>query len=84
MEYRKRYKLFRGFLRENGCAEAFDRNFEAAHPGYIMNETLSRLIGIDYGTFGRVFRWDLTPEGRPYWKNIADNWCILFAKYCHN
>lgn len=49
-----------------------------------MNETLSRLIGIDYGTFGRVFRWDLTPEGRTYWKDMADKWCNLFAKYCHN
>lgn len=48
------------------------------HPGYVMNEPLSRLIGIDYGTFGRVFRWDLTPEGRPYWKDIADKWCRLF------
>ena len=46
MESQKRYKLFRRFLRENGCSEAFDRNFEAAHPGYILNEPLSCLIGI--------------------------------------
>ena len=31
------YELFRSFLRREGCEEAFDRNFEAYHPGYVMD-----------------------------------------------
>lgn len=68
------YEFFRGFLRNEGCEEAFDRNFEAAHPGYVLDAGLSRLVGIDCGTFGRVFHWADTPEGRAYWKTVADHW----------
>ena len=74
------YELFRSFLQREGCEEAFDRNFEAFHPGYMMDAGYSRVVGIDCGTFGRVFRWDATPEGRNYWKGIADKWWILITK----
>ena len=68
------YDFFRGFLCSEGCEEAFDRNFEAAHPGYVLDAGFARYIGIDCGTFGRVFHWADTPEGREYWKEIADRW----------
>lgn len=73
------YEAFRTFLRNEGCEEAFDRNFEAYHPGYVMDEVISRVVGIDCGTFGRVFRWADTPEGRGYWKDIADKWWKLIT-----
>ena len=68
------YDLFRRFLEAEGCRDSFDRNFEAYHPGYVVDRGILELIGIDCGIFGRIFKWDDTPEGRAYWKFIADKW----------
>lgn len=39
---------------------------------------LADYMVLDEAFFGRVFCWDLTPQGRPFWKNIDDLW----MKYC--
>ena len=44
----------------------------------MLDETLADILVIDEGFFGRVFRWDLTPEGREFWKDIDDKWWKKF------
>lgn len=69
------YEGFREFLRKEQCEDAFDRNFADYYPGYKLDETLWRLLGLDSEfLFGRVFRWDATPEGRSYWLAVDGHW----------
>ena len=74
MKQKTTYILFRQFLQKQGCEEAFDRHFEENHPGYTLDARLAEFFCIDCGTIGRAFRWDETPEGRDYWKDIDRIW----------
>ena len=68
------YQTFRRFLRDNGCERQFDAAFYEQCGANVLDETLADILVIDEGFFGRVFRWDLTPEGREFWKNIDGKW----------
>lgn len=58
------YQTFRRFLRDNGCERQFDVAFYEQCGANVLDEILADILVIDEGFFGRVFRWDLTPEGR--------------------
>ena len=68
------YQTFRQFLRENGCERQFDDAFYEQCGANVLDETLADILVIDEGFFGRVFRWDLTPDGREFWKDIDIKW----------
>lgn len=68
------YWEFRAFLRECGCEREFDENFEAQHPGYYLDERLADYMVVDETLVDRCFRWDLTPQGREFWREIEMRW----------
>ena len=68
------YNTFRQLLRDNGCERQFDAAFYEQCGANRLDETLADILVIDEAFFGRVFRWDLTPEGRSYWKAIDEKW----------
>lgn len=72
------YKEFRDFLRRHDCEPEFDSCFHAFCGANRFDAFLADYMVLDEAFFGRVFRWDLTPQGRPFWKNIDDLW----MKYC--
>ncbi|MBP9992410.1 MAG: hypothetical protein KBS73_03115 [Bacteroidales bacterium] len=74
------YQTFRRFLRDNGCERQFDAAFYEQCGANVLDETLADILVIDEGFFGRVFRWDLTPEGREFWKDIDDKWWKRYLK----
>ena len=74
------YKIFRKFLRDNDCEQQFDAAFYEQCGANVLDKTLADILVIDEGFFGRVFRWDVTPEGREYWKEIDMRWFKLMAK----
>ena len=73
------YQTFRKFLRTNHCERQFDDAFYAQCGACMLDETLADILVIDEGFFGRVFRWDLTPEGRKFWLDIDEKWWSEFA-----
>ena len=75
------YQTFRQFLRENGCERQFDAAFYEQCGANVLDETLADILVIDEAFFGRVFRWDLTPEGRKFWKDIDGKW---WKNYCES
>ena len=74
------YKVFRKFLRDNDCERQFDAAFYEQCGANVLDKTLADILVIDEGFFGRVFRWDFTPEGREYWKEIDMKWFKLMVK----
>ena len=72
------YKIFRKFLRDNDCEQKFDAAFYERCGANVLDKTLADILVIDEGFFGRVFRWDVTPEGREYWKEIDMRWFDKF------
>ena len=74
------YKVFRKFLRDNDCEQQFDAAFYEQCGANVLDKTLADILVIDEGFFGRVFRWDVTPEGREYWKEIDMRWFKLMVK----
>ena len=68
------YQTFRRFLRDNDCERQFDAAFYEQCRANVLDETLADILVIDEAFFGRVFRWDLTPEGREFWRDIDDKW----------
>ena len=75
------YQTFRQFLRENGCERQFDAAFYEQCGANVLDETLADILVFDEAFFGRVFKWDLTPEGRKFWKDIDGKW---WKKYCES
>ncbi|MBR4851244.1 MAG: hypothetical protein IKU97_04205 [Tidjanibacter sp.] len=68
------YDTFRAFLRSEGCEEAFDRAFYAHNHATAFDDRMWEAVGDKGSLFGRVFRWDSTPEGRPFWRSIDKAW----------
>ena len=75
------YQTFRQFLRDNDCERQFDTAFYVQCGAKVLGETLADILVIDEGFFGRVFRWDLTPEGREFWKDIDNKWWKYYDKF---
>lgn len=73
------YQTFRRFLRDNDCERQFDAAFYEQCGANVLDETLADILVIDEAFFGRVFRWDLTPEGREFWKDVDDKWWKFFV-----
>ena len=68
------YRIFREFLEERGCEEAFDQAFALQNPGYVLDAALWDILGGDEFFLGRAFDWSETPEGRDFWKEIDLAW----------
>ena len=68
------YQTFRHFLRDNDCERQFDAAFYEQCGANVPDETLADILVIDETLFGRVFRGELTPEGREFWKDIDGKW----------
>ena len=75
------YQTFRQFLCDNDCEQQFDTAFYVQCGAKVLDETLADILVIDEGFFGRVFRWDLTPEGREFWKDIDNKWWKYYDKF---
>lgn len=73
------YRLFRRFLKERDCEDAFDKAFTEQHPGYVLDACLWEIIGGDEFFLGRAFDWSLTREGRDYWKAMDQKWYNLLT-----
>lgn len=67
------YQLFRNFLREQGCEEAFDRAFYLHNDYTLLDESLWEAAEVAY-IFCHAFDWSATPEGREYWLTIDRKW----------
>ncbi|MBQ0080767.1 MAG: hypothetical protein KBS95_04390 [Alistipes sp.] len=74
------YQIFRSFLRDNGCEQQFDADFYEQCGANYLDQTLADYLVIDEAFFGRVFRWDITPEGREFWKEMDRRWWKLCTK----
>jgi len=61
------------FLEEQGCYNAFVKNFDKDWGYEKCKESLDEIIGF-------AFEWDKTDEGYDYWKNISDKWIYLENK----
>ena len=72
------YQTFRRFLRDNGCERQFDVAFYEQCGANVIDETLADILVIDEGFFSRAFRWDQTPEGREFWKDLDRKWWSFF------
>ena len=75
------YQTFRQFLCDNDCERQFDTAFYVQCGAKVLDEALADILVIDEGFFGRVFRWDLTPEGREFWKDIDNKWWKYYDKF---
>lgn len=69
------YQLFRAFLRQEGCEEAFDRAFYAYNGYTAIDESLWEAGEAEY-IFAHAFDWRATPEGREFWLGIDKRWNI--------
>lgn len=74
------YSKFLQFLEEKGCWKEFHEAFEAQMPGYHLDPTLWDIMVGDEFFFGRVFDWELTPQGRDFWAKIDQEWYELVIK----
>ena len=70
------YQLFRNFLREQGCEEAFDRAFYLYNDFTRLDESLWE-AGDAACIVGHALDWRATPEGREFWLNIDRLWYNL-------
>lgn len=77
-------RSFRRFLRENGCEREFDAAFYEQCGANVLDETLADILVIDEGFLGRAFRWDATPEGREFWRDIDNKWWNLCSLYVNS
>lgn len=76
----RRYQLFRTFLREQGCEEAFDRAFYLHNDYTTLDESLWEAAEATY-IICHAFDWAATPEGRQFWLGIDKEWGkIISAK----
>ena len=67
------YKMFRTFLRDQGCESAFDSAFYAHNGCTMLDEALWELGDGEY-IFAQAFEWHATPEGRDFWRDIDREW----------
>ena len=67
------YRLFREFLRDQGCEAVFDRAFYSYTGFTMLDELLWEEADVEY-IFAHSFDWRATPEGREFWLDKDRRW----------
>lgn len=68
------YEMFRQFLRNEKCEEAFDQAFYIHNDSTYLDEQIWVAIGDYTSIFARVFSWKNSIEGPHFWREIDNKW----------
>ena len=68
------YDIFVRFLRSKGCEVVFRENFyRYNYSTQFCRDIWDIMVGDEY-FLNRAFCWAETAQGKPYWKDISEEW----------